>query len=150
MKRRQFIARSGVFLAAASVSDVLAADGEAVIKRIVQDSYDVFYMKMDQKKYRSMLTDDYRLLENGEIFDANGDIAFMPKPEDNYRRTDTFDFRSVKIQGDFAYTVYFLKSDITDNKKGHRAVDFLESTILRRNGNNWRIALLHSTRLVKP
>ena len=150
MKRRQFIARSGVFLAAASVSDVLAADGEAVIKRIVQDSYDVFYMKMDQKKYRSMLTDDYRLLENGEIFDANGDIAFMPKPEDNYRRTDTFDFRSVKIQGDFAYTAYFLKSDITDNKKGHRAVDFLESTILRRNGNNWRIALLHSTRLVKP
>lgn len=150
MKRRQFIARSGVFLAAASVSDVLAADGEAVIKRIVQDSIDVFYMKMDQKKYRSMLTDDYRLLENGEIFDANGDIAFMPKPEDNYRRTDTFDFRSVKIQGDFAYTVYFLKSDITDNKKGHRAVDFLESTILRRNGNNWRIALLHSTRLVKP
>ena len=150
MKRRQFIARSGVFLAAASVSDVLAADDEAVVKRIIQDSYDIFYMKMDQKKYRSMLTDDYRLLENGEIFDAKGDISFMPKPEDNYRRTDTFDFRSVKIQGDFAYTVYFLKSDITDKKKGHRAVDFLESTILRRNGNNWRIALLHSTRLVKP
>ena len=150
MKRRQFIARSGLFIAAASVSDVLAADDEAVIKRIVQDSYDVFYIKMDQKKYRSMLTEDYRLLENGEIFDAIGDIAFMPKPEDNYRRTDTFDFRSVKIQGDFAYTVYFLRSDITDNKKGHRAVDFLESTILRRNGNNWRIALLHSTRLVKP
>ena len=150
MKRRQFIARSGVFIAAASVTDVLAADDEAVVKRIVQDSYDVFYMKMDQKKYLSMLTDDYRLLENGEIFDANGDISFMPKPEDKYRRIDIFDFRSVKIQGDFAYTVYFLKSDITDNKKGHRAVDFLESTILRRNGNNWRIALLHSTRLVKP
>jgi ketosteroid isomerase-like protein len=150
MKRRQFIARSGVFIAAASVTDVLAADDEAVVKRIVQDSYDVFYMKMDQKKYLSMLTDDYRLLENGEIFDANGDISFMPKPEDKYRRTDIFDFQSVKIQGDFAYTVYFLKSDITDNKKGHRAVDFLESTILRRNGNNWRIALLHSTRLVKP
>ena len=150
MKRRQFIARSGVFLAAASVSDVLAADDEAVVKRIIQDSYDIFYMKMDQKKYRSMLTDDYRLLENGEIFDAKGDISFMPKPEDNYRRTDTFDFRSVKIQGDFAYTVYFLKSDITGKKKGHHAVDFLESTILRRNGNNWRIALLHSTRLVKP
>ena len=40
MKRRQFIARSGLFIAAASVSDVLAADDEAVVKRIVQDSYD--------------------------------------------------------------------------------------------------------------
>ena len=150
MKRRHFIARSGIFIAAASVSDVLAANDEAVIKSIVQDSYDIFYIKMDQKRYRSMLTEDYRLLENGEIFDADGDISFMPKPEDNYKRTDNFEFQSVKIHGDFAYTVYFLRSDITDNKKGDRAVDFLESTILRRNGNKWRIALLHSTRLAKP
>lgn len=71
----------------------------------------------------------------------------MPRPEDEYKRTDVFDFRSVKIQRDLAYAIYFLKTDINDKKKGKRHVEFLESAILRRKGNNWRVALLHSTRL---
>jgi hypothetical protein len=74
----------------------------------------------------------------------------MPAPESNYKRTDAFDFRSVKIHSDIAYVVYFLKSEIKDNKNGIRNREWLESAILRRAGIAWRIALLHWTRLVKP
>jgi hypothetical protein len=151
MKRRQFIAVSGMFAAAATcVPDAFAVDDESSVKKFIEEWYSLFYIKLDKQKYRRTLTDDYLLLENGEIFDADGDIAFMPKPEDEYKRTDVFTFRSVKIHGEFAYAVYFLKSDINDKPKGKRDFTFLESTILRRHGGSWRVALLHSTRLAKP
>jgi ketosteroid isomerase-like protein len=150
MKRRQFIAESAVFAAAAaSVPDAFAVDAVSSVQRFIADWYSLFYMKLDKEKYRATLADDYLLLEDGEIFDADGDISYMPKPEDEYKRTDVFDFRSVKIQGESAYAIYFLKSDITDKANGKRNFKFLESAILRRHGGSWRVALLHSTRVVK-
>ena len=52
---------------------------------------------------------------------------------------------------DTAYVVYFLKSDVTD-EKGARHRKWLESAILRRSGPGapWRMALLHSTRIAPP
>ena len=150
MKRRDFVAASGMFVAAACAPEVLAADDAASVKQFIIDWYLTYYVKLDKEKYRATLTADYLLLENGEIFDAAGDIALIPSPDDEYKRTDVFDFRSVKIQGDLAYAVYFLKSDINDKKNGPRHVEFLESAILRRTGKSWQVSLLHSTRLVKP
>jgi ketosteroid isomerase-like protein len=151
MKRRNFITASGIFLAAgAYLPDALAAEDVATVKQLLEDWYSIFYTKLDKEKYRAMLTKEYLLLENGEILDADGDIALMPRPEDEYKRTDVFDFRSIKLQGDFAYAVYFLKTDIDDKKNGKRHREFLESAILRRDGKSWQVALLHSTRLVKP
>lgn len=151
MKRRQFIAVSGVLAAAAAYApDAYAVDDVSSVKRFIEDWYSLFYIKLDKQKYRATLTDDYLLLEDGEILDADGDISFMPKPEDEYKRKDVFNFRSVKIHGEFAYAVYFLKSDINDKPKGKRDFTFLESAILRRQAGSWRVSLLHSTRLVKP
>jgi len=96
-----------------------------------------------------LLTDDYVLLENGELLDIAGDLALMPAPGAGYRRTDAFDFRAVRVRGDMAYAVYFLASEITD-LKGARHREWLESVILRRAGNGWRVALLHSTRTPTP
>lgn len=150
MKRREFIAGTGVLIGAACVTDASAADDVLAVKKAVEAFYSVYYVNLDKKKYRSLLTNDYLLLENGEIMDAEQDIALMPNPEDNYKRTDSFDFRSVKIHGDTAYVVHFLKSEITDRKNGSRNREWLESAILRRSRKGWLVALLHSTRIMKP
>src|SRR5262245_58996955 len=150
MKRRDFISASGTLLATtAFVPQVLAEDDIASVKRLIEDWYSTYYAILDKEKYRAMLTEDYLLLENGEIIDGEGDIALMPRPEDEYTRTDAFNFRSVKIQGDFAYAIYFLKSEMNDKKNGKRSRQWLESAILRRQRNTWRVALLHSTRVEK-
>ena len=129
---------------------VFAGDDEEAVKQTIKNYYYLYFVKMDKNAYRSILTDDYLILENGELFDADGDIALMPELDSGYERTDSFDFRSVTIEGDFAYTVYFLKSDITDKANGTIQKEWLESTILRRSGDSWLIALLHSTRITKP
>ena len=123
-------------------------DQTAAIKQSVERYYAAF-RSLDKAKYRACLTDDYALLENGELLDINGDLALMGAPGSGYQRTDVFDFRSVKVQGDVAYAVYFLTSDIKD-QQGPRHREWLESMVLRRSGTGWRTALLHSTRLTKP
>jgi len=129
---------------------VLAGDEEEAIKQAIKNDYYLFFVKMDKDEYRSVLTEDYLLLENGELFDADGDISLMPDPDSGYERTDTFDFRYIKIEGDIAYAVYFLKADITDKTNGAIHKEWLESIILKRSGDDWKIALLHSTRIVNP
>ena len=119
----------------------------AVIKQLIETCYETYFVRFDKQKYRAMLTDDYLLLENGEIMDANADIAAMPKPEDEYKRSDRFDFRSIQIHGDAENAVYFLDSQISNKKNGAHSLRWLESVVLRRIGNSWQIALLHSTRI---
>ncbi|MBN8731034.1 MAG: nuclear transport factor 2 family protein [Acidobacteria bacterium] len=149
MERRDLLGGMGLLMAAPRPAEP-AADDAAAVKQMIQDCYTVFFQKRDKLKYRSMLTDDYLLLENGEILDIEGDIRTMPAPGSGYQRSDAFDFRSVRIHGDTAYLVYFLKSEISDSKVGKSSRAWLESAILRRSGGGWRIALLHSTRLTKP
>ncbi len=137
-------------IGAALAPEVLAADNVSTLKRMVADYYKVYYLDLDKKKYRSMLTDDYVLLENGEIISLEKDVSLMPTPQEGYQRQDSFDFRSVKVHGEVAYLVYFLKSDIRDKKDGARQREYLESIIMKRGGGgDWRIALLHSTKLSK-
>lgn len=148
MKRREFVAGAGMLIGVGCTPVISAADEAVAVKQAVVDVYAAF-SGFDKKKYRALLTEDYLLLENGELLDIEGDVAMMASPDSGHKRTDSFDFRSVKVQGDFSYLVYFLKSQIKDNK-GTRDREWLESAILRRSASGWRMALLHSTRIVKP
>ena len=118
MKRRELIAA-----AAAGITFGIArtgsgsADDERLIRQLIKDRYSVFYTERDKHKYQSLLTEDYLLLEKGEILDAEHDIAMMPSPGNDYQRTDTFDFRRVRVQEDTAYVIYVVKSEITNKKK---------------------------------
>jgi hypothetical protein len=151
MKRRQFIKASALLITASVAPNSLpAADDESSrLKQAILDYYNVYYSDRDKNKYRALLSRDYLLLENGEIFDAEKDISLMPTPDSDYQRKDSFDFRTVSSRENDAYAVYFLKSDIKDKKDGSRTRQWLESVILRREQGQWRIALLHSTSIAK-
>ncbi len=75
---------------------VLAGDNEEAVKQEIKNYYDLYFVKMDKIAYRALLTEDYLLLENGEIIDTESDIAAMPDPDSGYKRTDSFGFRLVK------------------------------------------------------
>ena len=149
MKRHEIFACAVALIATACVPNAKSSDDAAAVQQAIRDNY-AAYSGFDEQKYRAMLVDDYVLLENGELIDREGDVASMARPGTGYRRTDEFDFRSVKIDGDFAYAVYFLKSGIRDDIKGARQREWLESAILRRSEGAWRLALLHSTRVSTP
>jgi len=152
MNRKDFIRTSALVVGVAAVPGAIraAADEAAVLKMLVADYYRLFFVEVDQDKYRGLLTEDYLLLEHGVIQDVEEDVAFMPKPADQYRRVDAFEFKSLNVHGDTAYAVYVLQSDIETKKEGAMKRAWLESMIFRRGpGDRWKIALLHSTKLEK-
>jgi len=149
MNRRDFVGSAGAMLGAALVQPPTstAADADA-IRRAIADNY-LLYRGTDFERYRSTLADDYVLLEHGELMDVADDEKNMKTRPPGFKRTDAFDFKAVTIEGTLAYAVYFLTSEIADDKGRHQR-RWLESAILRRSERGWLLALLHSTRIEKP
>jgi len=90
-------------------------------------------------------TMDYILIENGEIWDLPRELEYYHSMAGTQTtRKDKFEFRNVKVEGDIAYAVYNLQSDIIE-KGILKTYRWNESVIFRKNNNRWKIALIHST-----
>ncbi|MGI8704751.1 MAG: nuclear transport factor 2 family protein [Sphingomicrobium sp.] len=154
MERRTFLGAAAVLAlvpaAAEAAPSSKEADAEAIIRMLIQWYRAFGNPRTDRDYYRSFLTDDYLLLENGELLDLAGDMALLESLAPDHVRTDRFDFRYIRVDGDDAYAVYFLESDMNDSKNGPRRRRWLESAFLRRVNGRWRAALLHSTRINPP
>ena len=149
MNRREFVGGAGAMLGIAMPQVATSTAGGAdAVKRAIEENY-ALYSGTDFEKYRATLAPDYVLLEHGELMDVSDDEQSMKTRPPGFKRTDVFDFKSVTIEGTLAYAVYFLTSDIADDK-GSRQRRWLESAIVRQSGGRWLMALLHSTRIENP
>lgn len=99
----------------------------------------------DSKKHTEFCTTDYLLIEDGEIWNMEMEVESYRKNANRIiERTDNFDFKYIKVEGNTAYAVYNLKSDIKENGKLTRK-NWNESVIFRKTEGKWKIALIHST-----
>lgn len=114
------------------------------IIQLLKDDYKTM-VNWDIEQHKKYCTDDYVLIENGEIWNMEREAANFKKYAAIIRdRKDYFDFRLVRIEGKSAYAVYVLKSDFTVNGKP-TTMQWSESAIFRKVQNVWKIALIHST-----
>ena len=143
-----FLSLAVLICTATGALQAAAPGAEAAVKQTLTRYYDAFG-RLDAKTYRTLVTPDYVLLENGEVMDLEADIAGMPSGPQTPTRKDTLAFRSVRVSGDVAYAVYVLTAEITD-ASGTQRRRWLESAVLRRTGTAWRIAVLHSTSIRTP
>ena len=93
----------------------------------------------------SNCTEDYLLIEDGDIWDMKEESKWY-KNEGNKvtDRKDNFDFKYIRIDGNVAYAVYNLRSDIIKEGRPIQK-NWNESTIFRKVNGEWKIALIHST-----
>jgi len=94
---------------------------------------------------KSEVSDDFILLENGEIWtiDTLANKISRPKPE-GYLRQNSFDFIETKIVKNRAYVYYKNKAEIS-SKTRNATIKWLESSILRKEKGRWRMEFMHST-----
>ncbi|CAN5178468.1 hypothetical protein BH09BAC3_BH09BAC3_00700 [soil metagenome] len=101
----------------------------------------------DVEKHMNNCTSDYKLIENGEIWDLKKEVEYFKSFAARKRvRKNQFDINSVKVVDRVAYALYEVRSAITENgttKKYHWA----ESAVFRKEDNRWKIALIHSTEI---
>jgi ketosteroid isomerase-like protein len=107
------------------------------------------FAAMSRQDSQAMLdnsTEDFQLLEHGEDWTmemlAN---AIQPKGEP-YDRRNFFKQIRARQEGDVAWISYWNKAEIR-RSSGLRTVVWLESAVIVRERDRWKVQLLHSTRL---
>ena len=102
--------------------------------------------KHDGKAMQENSTEDFQLLEHGEDWTMQKLVdAVQPKGEP-YERKNFFSQIRARQKGNVAWVSYWNKAEIR-RQSGLRTVVWLESAVIVREDDRWKIQLLHSTRL---
>ncbi len=115
-----------------------------VIIQLLKNDYKTM-LSMDLNKHVSNCTEDYLLIEGGDIWNMEKESKWYKDDANKVSdRKDNFDFKHIRIEGNTAYAVYNLKSDITKEGKLTQK-NWNESAVFRKVNGEWKIALIHST-----
>ncbi|MCU0719210.1 MAG: nuclear transport factor 2 family protein [Pirellula sp.] len=102
--------------------------------------------KHDGKAMREYSTEDFQLLEHGEEWTMQKLVDAVQPKGDPYERKNFFKQIRARQEGDVAWISYWNKAEIRRNS-GLRTVVWLESAVVVKEGDKWKVQLLHSTRL---
>ncbi len=100
----------------------------------------------DGKAMRETATKDFQLLEHGEDWSMQKLVdAVQPKGKP-YERKNFFKQIRARQKGDVAWVSYWNKAEIRREGK-LRTVVWLESAVVVKERDRWKVQLMHSTRL---
>lgn len=117
--------------------------GENIHFKPVQELF--FAMSaVDHQKMKSVVTEDFQLLEVGEDWTID-DLINVVKPSD-YRRRNYFSVIKSETLGGMAWVSYWNKATFINGDK-KSTVAWLESAVLVKSDHQWKIKMLHSTRI---
>lgn len=94
-------------------------------------------------------TGNVKFYEYGQIWMIDTLIkkVMMTGKTPDFKRINSFEFINTTISKKTAWVTYYLQSIITRNGK-QEIIKWLETVILIKEKNQWKINVLHSTRLV--
>ena len=102
--------------------------------------------KHDGKAMQQTATEDFQLLEHGEDWTMQRLIeAVQPKGKPHERKNFFCQIQARQI-GNVAWVSYWNKAEIR-SESGMRTVVWLESAVVVKDVDRWKIQLLHSTRV---
>jgi hypothetical protein len=92
-------------------------------------------------------TPDFQLLEDGQVWNMDTLInKIMPRKNSKIERVNTFEFIRTEQSGNMAWVSYNNSAEFRLGEK-HQIMRWLESAVLTKRKGNWKIQLLHSTKL---
>ena len=102
--------------------------------------------KHDGKAMQETSTEDFQLLEDGEDWTMQKLVEAVQPNGKPYVRKNFFSQIRARQKGDMAWVSYWNKAEIRRENE-LRTVVWLESAVMVRAHDRWKIQLLHSTRL---
>lgn len=105
------------------------------------------FAELSFEKVEQNSTSDIMILEHGEVWTMDTirqKMTFFKSL--NPTRVNSIKFLKTEITGNTAWVVYDNRAVITLNDQKYEYI-WLESAVLVRSGNDWKIKMLHSTRL---
>lgn len=129
------------------------AEDQRAVEQLVQNVFDNIWSGTDTAQVRRYQTEDFVILEHGEVW-TNDTIRqwqlkqLANKPADAPKRLNSFDFFRNEIIGDNAWCAYHNTAHWVD-AKGDTVNNFswLESGVAVRTEDSWKLKMMHSTRV---
>ena len=137
-----------MLITASATSQTSKEAQESLIKALVRDSFQEIFSENEQEKLSTYYTEDFILLENGEVWDLEIIRGYMQKAAERDRlpdRINSFEFIEIKIEGKMAWTAYHnnAKFQVDDEVVGE--MNWLESATAILTEEGWKLEMLHST-----
>jgi hypothetical protein len=116
--------------------------------KAVQETINTFFKAFsegDFKYIKQTSKTDFLLLEQGMIWnlDTLQNKLAKPKPA-GYTRKNRFEFFETRITGKRAWVGYHNYADF-ETAAGKRKIHWLESAVLVKEKNSWKLEMMHST-----
>lgn len=122
------------------------------VEQLIQNSFDEIFSNYDATKLTDFYTEDFLLLEHGELWDMPFIRDYLAKAKTNPNpptRTNRFEFIRTVVEGDRAWVAYHNYATISRDGQVLRELYWLESATAIRTEKGWRLDMLHSTRATK-
>lgn len=105
---------------------------------------------IDTVKLKSLTTAQVRFYEYGEVWNIDTLIRkILPyKSIADFKRTNHFQFVNTTIHQKTAWVTYYLQSELMANGK-QQTLHWMETVVLVNADKQWKVDVLHSTRLIK-
>ena len=100
----------------------------------------------DSVSLKNYCTADIAFYEYGQVWNIDTLIlkAIIQNQAADFKRTNTFDFINTSADKNTAWVTYYLQSAITRDGK-QVTVQWLETVVLVKEKNQWKVKHLHST-----
>ena len=128
----------------------LTQEEEEIAKALIQGSFDKIWGGVDSSEIANYHTDDFIILEHGEVWDNDRIKAYIRSQlqrEDRPVRKNRMEYISMEKYGasiQMAYHNYaeFMRADTLVAKR-----QWLESALAVKTDEGWRLKMMHSTRV---
>ena len=122
---------------------------EATIQQTVENMFATL-TNADTSALKTFVTTNVRFYEYGQVWPIDTLIqeVIQIKSIPGFKRTNRFNFVSTTIHKKTAWVTYYLESIITANGKMD-TLNWLETVVLIKQKRQWKIDVLHSTRIIK-
>jgi ketosteroid isomerase-like protein len=125
---------------------------ETEIQNLIQNSFDELFSNLDAERLGDFYTDDFLLLEQGEIWDNAIILGYFERAIQNPNRpvrTNRFEFIQTKVEGNRGWVGYWNFATLSRDGQVIQELKWLESATAVKTDKGWRLDMLHSTRVEK-
>jgi ketosteroid isomerase-like protein len=122
------------------------------VQQLIQNSFDEIFSNYEAERLGDFYTEDFLLLEQGEVWDMAIIRDYLTKAKSNPTpptRTNRFEYIKTIVEGNRAWVAYHNYATISRDGKVLREIYWLESATAIRTNQGWRLDMLHSTRVEK-
>ena len=123
-----------------------------IAKDLIQGSFDDLWAGVDSTKIALYHTDDFVILEQGEVWDNDRIKAYMRRQlanPDRPKRTNRMEYLSIDKYGPSIQIAYYNYAEFTKADTLLGEASWLESALAFPTEDGWRLKMMHSTRARK-